>query len=66
MDISNIFCHAQLCKNDHFTPHSFYAKGTIFLFLWYLARNTDEVDHPWSLSPHGEFLGVLSSNFAIF
>ena len=29
-------------------------------------RKTDEVDHPWCLSSRGEFLGVLSSNFAIF
>ena len=32
----------------------------------YLTRITYDVEHPWRLYSHGEFLGVLRSNFAIF
>ena len=41
-------------------------KGIISVFPCSLARTTDYGEHPWCLSSHGEFLGVLSSNFKIF
>ena len=66
IDISNIFCHEQICTIEYFTPNYFSAKGIIFLFTWYLARTTYEVEHPWSISSHGELLEVISSNFTMF
>ena len=36
------------------------------MFPCSLDRTKDEVEHPWCLFYLGEFLGVLSSNFAIF
>ena len=41
-------------------------RGIIFPLPCYLARITDEVKQPWRLFCNREFLGVLSSNFAIF
>ena len=32
IDISNIFCHEQICTIEYFTPNYFSAKGIIFLF----------------------------------
>ena len=48
-----------------FSPFIFW-KGRQFIFPWCLARTTDEVEHPWYLSYHGDFLGVWHSNYAIF
>ena len=36
------------------------------MFPCSLESTTDEEDRPWCISSHSEFLGVLSSNFAIF
>ena len=47
-------------------PNPLLQRGIIFVFPCYIERTTDEVEHPWCLSSHGEFLGVLSSNVAIF
>ena len=47
-------------------PTHFLQRGVILSFISSLERTTDEVDNSWCLSSHGEFLGVLSSNFAIF
>ena len=47
------------------TTH-FMKRGVVFLFSWYLVGTTNEVEHPWCISYHGEFLGVLISNFVIF
>ena len=41
-------------------------KGIISVFPCSLARTTDYGEHSWYLCSHGEFLGVLSSNFTIF
>ena len=66
MNIIHIFVYVQLCKNDYFSPNSFSAKGYNFLFPWYLAKTTDEVEHTWYLSSHSKLLGVWRSNFSIF
>ena len=47
-------------------PNPLLQKEIIFVFPCSLARTTDEVDHPWCLSFHGELLDVLSSNFELF
>ena len=49
-----------------FLPTIFLQRSTIFVFPFSLERITDEAEHPLCLSSHGEFLGVLSSNFAVF
>ena len=36
------------------------------MFPCHIARTTYEVDHPWCLSSHGEFLGFLRYNCSIF
>ena len=41
-------------------------RGDIFVFTCSLARTTDDVEQPWCLYSHGEFLCVLRSNFTIF
>ena len=41
-------------------------RGIIVVFPLSLAITTDEVQHPWCLSSHGYFLGVLRYNFSIF
>ena len=48
-----------------FFPTALLQRGAILVFSCYLARTEDEVEHPWYISSHGEFLGVLSSNFSI-
>ena len=52
--------------DDYFAPHYVSAKGNIFLFPCYLVRTTDEIEHPWCISSHGDFLGVWRSNVVIF
>ena len=47
-------------------PTPLLQRGVAFVFPCSIARTTDEVEHPWCLSSHGEFLGILRSNFAIF
>ena len=64
--ISNIFCQAQLCMNEYFATNSLYTKENNFVPPYYLASTTDEVERPWCLSSHGEFLGIWRSNFSIF
>ena len=64
--VSNIFGHAQICTNDCFVPKSSSEKGVVFVFTCSIVRTKDEVYHPWCLSPHGDFLGILRSNFEIF
>ena len=49
-----------------FLPSPFLQRGFILVFPCYLVKKTDEVEHQWCLSYHGELLGVLNSNFAIF
>ena len=66
MHITYILGHAQLCTDDYFSPNSFYAKGDFCVLPCSLARTRDKLDHLWSLSSHGKFLGVLRYNFAIF
>ena len=46
-------------------PINFLKRGIIFKFPCYIAMTADEVDHPWCLYSHGEFLGVLRSDFSI-
>ena len=46
-----------------FLPTPFLQRGAIFVFTLSLSSTIYEVDHPWGLSSHGEFLGVLISNF---
>ena len=57
--ICDIFVHAQICTNYCFIPNSFSAKEDYYFFPSSLARITDEVEHPWFLSSHGESLAVL-------
>ena len=52
--------------NECFFSNPLLQRGVIFLFPCSLSRTAYEVDHPWSLSSHGELLGILRSNFAIF
>ena len=49
-----------------FLPTNFLQRGIIFVFPYYFARTTDELENPWGISSHGDFLGVLSSNVSIF
>ena len=49
-----------------FLRNIFLQREIIFLFSCYLVRKTYEVEHPWCLSFHFDFLGVLSSNVLIF
>ena len=63
--VSNIFGHAQICTNDYFLSKSSSAKVFFFVFPCSLAIIIDELEHPRCLSSHGEFLGVLNSNFVI-
>ena len=46
-------------------PTNFLQREMVFMFPYSLSRTTDEVDHPWCLSYHGEFLGIFSSNVSI-
>ena len=47
-----------------FLSQLLFCKGGQFsCILAYLARTTDEVDHPWYIYYHGELLGILSSDF---
>ena len=41
-------------------------RGIIFVFTCSLSQTKEEVDHPWCLSSHGEFLGFLRYNCSIF
>ena len=45
---------------------NFLQREIILLFPRSSVRTTDEVDHPWCISSHGELLGVLSSNLLIY
>ena len=47
-------------------PTPLLQRGIIVVFPLSLAITTDEVQHPWCLSSHGYFLGVLRYNFSIF
>ena len=47
-------------------PTNFLQKGIILVFNFFFVRTTDEVEQRWCLSSHGEFLGILRYNFAIF
>ena len=44
-------------------PTPLLQKGIILVFPCSIERTKDEVDHPWSLSSHGDLLVLLSSNF---
>ena len=47
-------------------PTTIIQRGIIFVLLCSLTNITEEVEHPWSLYYHGDFLGILRYKFAIF
>ena len=63
------FHHAHLCTNDYFFPISFQCVSVkreyFYVSLLISLGQTDEVEHHWCLSSHGEFLAVFSSNFLV-
>ena len=44
----------------------FMQRGVGFVITCSLPRTNDEVDHPWGIYSHDEFLGVLRYIFWIF
>ena len=44
----------------------FLSRGIILMFTCSFARTKNEVEHPWGLYYHGEFLCVLRSNFLFY
>ena len=48
------------------TPSTFLQNGVNFVFPCFLAIKKDEVEQLWCIYSHGDFLGVLISDFAIF
>ena len=57
--ICDIFGHAQYVRETVFFPTVFLQSRIILVFPCSLVKIIDDVEHPWCLSSHGKFLGVL-------